>query len=392
MKGFVCVFVAMLLIPFGLTTAFADQSNVVEVQCPSDFFLTHVDCNEDGTFLLSGSTGTPMDSAPEMFGIDVNGHALWSIQGTHKAGSTGLYRSAAWLDNDTIIALCSEPNYPGYNTFVVQLIEQGEIVWQSEPMEGIMGVFPAPNGFLMTINRDAASASIIRMNFDGELLWQIDWPEWLTFKGILTRGDTHVAFGSKTIREGDREHDPTSVVIAFDDRGTILWRHDGLSSEEFTAAVWADQDGIILIGDTYGSLADALPLTDDRWGKGFIAKFTELGQVWRTDHTYHMRGTDRRITEGRMTSIIPVQDGYLASARVGPRYQTQQLLFIDKNGIVQKEWNEDMNGVYTYSSLSLHQAHNMPYLIASGYSVPAEPDRSFLDEPMMTILKKINIP
>ncbi|MEA4897583.1 MAG: hypothetical protein VB115_04980 [Christensenellaceae bacterium] len=361
MKGFVFVFVAMLLIPFGLTTAFADQSNVVEVQCPSDFFLTHVDCNEDGTFLLAGSTGTPMDSAPEMFGIDVNGHALWSIQGAHKAGSTGLYRSAAWLDNDTIIALCSEPNYPGYNTFVVQLIEQSEIIWQSEPMEGIMGVFPAPDGFLMTSNRDAASASIIRMNFDGELLWQIDWPEWLTFQGILTRGDTHVAFGSKTIREGDYDHDPTSVVIAFDDGGNILWRHDSLTSEEFTDGIWVDQDHLVLIGDALPDGTDFA--TDERWGYSFIAQYNEAGQLWRTPYHYTLNG---RVSEGTTESIIKFENGYLVAVHPRGRDAQIYLLYYGHDGSLVQKWPEPMGDIGLIDEISLQKTHGGAHLIVSG--------------------------
>ncbi len=209
----------------------------------------------------------------------------------------------------------------------------------------------------------------------------------------MTQDGIHYAYGCKRERTKRTETPPVGVLIAFDDNGNILWRHDGSAAGEFVDAVWADQGYVVLVGETEG-FGDASTGDEDLyWGHSFIAAYNEKGQVWRTDYPF-TRGEERIRTSGSMKSILQMADGYLVSATVnGVRTEMKMLLF-DHTGKLQKEWNESIGRIYTPQKSKLLRMGDQAFLIAHGYTETEGSDEwgSLDGIPMKTILQEIRIP
>lgn len=222
---------------------------------------------------------------------------------------------------------------------------------------------------------ESDSARISKMNFEGEVVWQLDWPERLTFADILTGDGVYIAFGQKTVRERDSELPMTSVAIAFDERGEILWRHDSASSEEFTGAVWTDRGSAVLVGSIYSDTLEPEP--GEGWSKGFIAEYDESGQVWRTAYPYQRMQYDgeKLPTDGRMTAVVSIQGGYLASAKVRHDGNMVRILSFDERGVLKGVFHELIGDISNADQIRLFQAKSNVYLIVSGQIDPQTPEQ-----------------
>jgi len=225
MNKALCFFLIGLLAVFSLSGAFAD-AGIIEAQCPSDFFVQNIAQSDDGTFLLAGSTGRPQKYSPLMMRIGLDGKALWSIKGK-KTSPSELYRDAKSFEDGSIVAISIRDH-----KCIVELMKDDKVTWKSKPMENGFDVYPTSKGFLVYSKPDYNSLRIRSVSMDGGDLWRIDLEEPIKLTGILTGDGVYVAFGDKVIRR-DRERDPTSVVFAFDDQGSILWRHDSTANEVY---------------------------------------------------------------------------------------------------------------------------------------------------------------
>jgi hypothetical protein len=128
----------------------------------------------------------------------------------------------------------------------------------------------------------------------------------------------------------------------------------------------------------------------DRAENGFVTEFTEHGQVWRMDYVYTLPGDDFTV-DNEMTSVVPVQNGYLVSQVA--QYKVR-LLLVDSNGNLVKEWAKDVGGVYNPLFTCLLQSNSKVYLVVSGDDGPVVGD--FGDDlPMpgtITTIQEISIP
>ena len=372
---------AMLVLTFGLSTAFAEASNPVEVQCPDNFRLIHISQPNDGCFLLTGMAGDPNDAYGMMLCVNTDGQVLWS----QKAEGSNRYGGAEYLDKDTIVALRSKGET---EKWTVQFIKQGKVVRQTKTLTGVAGIHCTADNLFTYGTPKSHSARIEKFNAEGESIWKIDWKEPLHFSGIVSLGDLHVAYGTNNTR--DRRSRPNSVVLAFDDQGKILWRHDSEAYETYCDASWTDGH-LVLVGYTIPPSRMENPDPNmDRAENGFVTEYTEQGRVWRMDYVYTLPGDDFPV-DNEMTSVVPVQNGCLVSQVA--EYKAR-LLLMDSKGNLVKEWAEDVDGVYSVDFTRLLQSNGKTYLIASGNDGPILGD--FGDDlPMpgkITIIKEISVP
>ena len=390
MKKIAVVVFVFILSVCTISVALANVSDPIEIQSLSDFRVTSVVPSTDGTFLLSGGLGNPMKSVPVLICLDTNGVTLWSIQSDTPYSNGAVYRDAHSADAKTTLALfpitASEEKYE----WVVQCIRGGEVVDQTEPVSNALSLYPTENGFLLFSKPDFSSAQVKKYDDGGNPLWQIDWEEGIMFYGVVTREDVHVAYGSNTIREtvGDNMYDcsPTSVMIAFDDEGKILWRHDSIKPEEFKTAVWTDEGHIVLVGINPGVATEFPDRSQyDNW---FITEYDELGQLWRTNYRYSREG--KSVSSGEFHAFIPICDGYLVAIHSGKL--SEQMLRLDSRGVVQAEWEEPIGDMYTKDAVALAHIDDNHYLVASGMTTPNEQDESYADVPRLTIIKEIILP
>lgn len=386
MNKALCFFLTGLLVAFSLSGAFAD-TGIIEAQCPSDFFVQNISGSDDGTFLLAGSTGRPLKYNPLMMRIGLDGAALWSMR-EKKTSPSEVYRDAKSLEDGTVVAMRGVKNYK----WIVERIKEGKVTWKSKPMKNRFDVYPTSKGFLVYSKPDYNSLRILSVGMEGDDLWRIDLDEPIKLTGILTGDGVHVAFGDKVIREKDRERDPTSVVFAFDDQGSILWRHDSTANEEYKAAAWTDQGHVVLAGDIPAVMEgkDMIRLVSK--ARSFVTEYDANGCVWRTDIPY-VKGEAE--VEGWMASVLPVEGGYLVSAQVSLLSATVRMFFVDRKGVLQKEWDESTGALYSPSTASLYAVGQTAYLLASGNVKPENPGDfgdGYVEVPYKTILKEIRIP
>lgn len=380
-----CFFLIGLLVAFSLSGAFAD-SGIIEAQCPSDFFVQNIAQSDDGTFLLAGSTGRPRKYSPLIMRIGLDGKALWSIKGK-KTSPSELYRDAKSFEDGSIVAISIRDH-----KCIVELIKDDKVVWKSKPMENGFDVYPISKGFLVYSKPDYNSLRIRSVSMDGDDLWRIDLEEPIKLTGILTGDGVYVAFGDKVIREKDHERDPTSVIFAFDDQGSVLWRHDSTANEVYKAAAWTDRGHVVLAGDIPAVAEGKDVIRFVSKARSFVAEYDANGCVWRTDLPY-MDGEAE--VEEWVASVLPVEGGYLVSAEVSGLSATVRMFFVDQKGVVQKEWDESTGALYSPDTISLHAVGQTAYLLSSGNVKPENPGDfgdGYVEVPYKTILKEIRIP
>ena len=370
----------ILLAALSLSTASAKAPKPIEVQYPDDFSVSHISQPNDGCFILTGVIGAPNDTSHMMLCV-TDGQVLW----LQKAEGADWYRGAEYLDKDTIVALHSKGQT---GKWTVQFIQQGKVIHQTKTLTGVSGIHCASGSLFTYGTPKSQSARIEKFNAEGESMWRIDWKEPLHFSGIVSLGNLHVAYGTNNIRDGSTR--PNSVVLAFDEQGTILWRHDSEAYEVYRDATWTDGH-LVLVGHTIPPSRMENPDSNlDSAEYGFVTEYSEQGQVWRTDYVYTLPEEDF-IVDNEITSVVPVQNGYLVSQVA--QYKVR-LLLVDSDGNLVKEWAEDVDAVYNPLLTRLLQSNDKVYLVVSGDNGPVLGD--FGDElPMpgkITTIKEISIP
>lgn len=353
--GLISLLIALVVLP-----VLADNAGIYTVQCERGFMLQSVDATEDGTFLFAGLSDI-RGAAAEIMSVGGDGKIIWSRKHEGLEGFN-VYRDAEYLDQDTIVALRSNDLDDTSGSWLFEIINNRDVVFQSEPIIHASGIHCVSDGFFVLSRPGDQLSRIEKYDTAGTSLWKIEWKERLSFTGIVSQGDRHIAYGSKTIMENDWESGPTSVVVAFDDHGNILWRHDSESYEGYSDAVLTD-DHLVLIGNTVPQSRLENPDPNrDNLEHGFVTEYTEQGCVWRLDSTYVLPDEDYAM-DTQMTSVVAVDDGYLVSQVANYKVR---LLLADADGNLVEEWEEDTSGVLGLSFASLFKTNDKIYLIAVG--------------------------
>lgn len=385
MRQWICFTLLLSLLLCCSAAASATTSEFVRIQYPSDFSINQIIPREGGTFLLAGAIAGLTDQAPAIIEIEKDGDVLWSIK-QDNSDLPAFYRDARYFIDNTIIALRSVPDNP--DCWIIEHIEQGEITEQIEITEYVLSVWPASDGFFVLSKPDAETAVIRKMSFDGPVDWQIDLDQQAMILGIISKGDVHVAYGY--IIAMDAEYGPCSkgVVLAFDDRGDILWHHESAGAEKFISGIWPDQRGVVLIGN-------ASPNEEsDMIHPSFICEYNENGVAWRTDYDYP--STKKGELPGLAQRLIQVPNGWLVVSSAPANDMEAVFSYFDDEGNLKNQWAEPLEGFYARDIFSLNALDGKVFFLASGKGMPdalsQDQDIDFDRLPDVAVMKEIVLP
>jgi hypothetical protein len=172
-----CFLAAMLVVAFGLPTAFAEAPKPIEIQCPAGFSVTHIGQPNAGHFLLTGIADDPSGTGGIMLCVGTDGQVLWlqKVEGSRR------YGGAEYLDKGTIVALRSKGET---EKWTAQFIRQGKVIHETKTLTGVAGIHCASGSLFTYGTSKPHSARIEKFNAEGESMWKIDWKELCAFRAL----------------------------------------------------------------------------------------------------------------------------------------------------------------------------------------------------------------
>lgn len=283
---------------------------IISLQFPEDFSGELRDVLPDGTLVVCGGIGLPMEKRPALMEIQLDG----TITDVTPDADTfdGSYRDFIGLDEDSYMLVRDVPNDPEYREYVGR-IDSDQISWQSKPIANLSAIDRLKDGILVTCKPQPVTAEIRKLDFDGNEVWKLRFEERMVVKGILVGDDFHVAYGMvyEDPQPDNRDQRVSSLIFAFDDAGKLLWRHDGVElsySSDLIDAAWTGDGGVIAISSSCAY------------------KFDANGEIWR-----------REFDRFGNTAVITLEDGR-SLVICGAHHETgMPMRIIGDDGILLKE-------------------------------------------------------
>lgn len=329
--------------------ATSQSSDLKVISCDRDFSPLSIELM-GGTLLMAGRTGTvERGYIPTIIMADAEGDVLWSHE---EAGLTEsrVYNQATFLEDGSFAAL--RPNPGDYTDWTIQCFRDRAIIQELGPMRYMRGLYPQGDWLYAVSAPGYTSARIEKMDFAGTTAWALNFDERLELRGLVHGEGIHVAYGVKDLMDpldGDLSVGTAGILIAFDDEGHVLWRHDEGNRDEFVGAVLTEQNNVVAM--RYSSV------------DGIVAEYDQNGRIWQS------RFVQKNSMLSSVHCIILIDDGYLMTTEVQGRHVGLQRY--DRSGTLVKESEVYIGEIFVVDHARLLKDGDAVYLVASGMGYPS---------------------